>query len=193
MYLKNSQPSRDLPIPAMPMTDTRCALRSSDVAWNNSLTSRSSRSRPTKGGSSPADLSAPPRPAVTRSARQSETGSALPLSSCSPAEEKAIAASVARFVASPTNTAPGSASDWIRAAVLTRSPATIPWPSAPSVTAASPVRTPARAFSAASRSGTAATRSRPARTARSASSSVATGVPHTAITASPMNFSTVPP
>ena len=39
----------------------------------------------------------------------------------------------------------GSAADWIRAAVLTRSPATIPCPSAPSVTAASPVRTPARA------------------------------------------------
>ena len=32
-----------------------------------------------------------------------------------------------------------------------------------------------------------------ARTARSASSSRATGDPHTAITASPMNFSTVPP
>jgi hypothetical protein len=33
----------------------------------------------------------------------------------------------------------------MRAAVFTRSPATMPWPSAPSVTAASPVRTPARA------------------------------------------------
>ena len=45
----------------------------------------------------------------------------------------------------------------------------------------------------ASSSGTAATRSSAARTARSASSSFATGVPQTAITASPMNFSTVPP
>ena len=59
----------------------------------------------------------------------------------------------------------------MRDAVLTRSPATMPWPSAPIVTAASPVRTPARAFRAASSSGTAATRSSPARTARSASSS----------------------
>ena len=42
-------------------------------------------------------------------------------------------------------------------------------------------------------SRTASTRSRAARTARSASPSVATGVPHTAITASPMNFSTTPP
>ena len=33
----------------------------------------------------------------------------------------------------------------------------------------------------------------PARTARSASSSCATGAPNTAITASPTNFSTVPP
>ena len=40
---------------------------------------------------------------------------------------------------------PGSAADWIREAVLTRSPATMPCPSAPSVTAASPVSTPARA------------------------------------------------
>ena len=42
-------------------------------------------------------------------------------------------------------------------------------------------------------SGIAATSSSAARTARSESSSVATGVPQTAITASPMNFSTVPP
>ena len=42
-------------------------------------------------------------------------------------------------------------------------------------------------------SATALTRSRAALTARSASSSWAVGVPHTAITASPMNFSSVPP
>ena len=81
---------------------------------------------------------------------------------------------------------------------MTRSPATMPSPSAPSVTAASPVSTPARARSSSAPTScpsadTAATRSSAARTARSASSSVAVGVPHTAITASPMNFSTVPP
>src|SRR5436190_8693872 len=70
----------------------------------------------------------------------------------------------------------------MRAAVLTRSPATIPWPSAPSVTAASPVSTPARARSSGAPSSspsaeTTATRSSAARTARSASSSCATGVP----------------
>src|SRR5262245_38367040 len=74
----------------------------------------------------------------------------------------------------------------------------MPSPSAPSVTAASPVSTPALARSSSApiswpRADTAATRSRAALTARSASSSVAGGVPQTAMTASPMNFSTVPP
>ena len=74
----------------------------------------------------------------------------------------------------------------------------MPWPSAPSVTAASPVSTPARARSSGTPTSspsaeTASTSSSAARTARSASSSVAVGVPQTAITASPMNFSTVPP
>jgi hypothetical protein len=82
--------------------------------------------------------------------------------------------------------------------VFTASPATIPSPAAPSVTATSPVTTPARAASpgtpaSAPSWATAATRSSPARTARSASPSAATGVPHTAITASPMNFSSTPP
>src|SRR5919204_596679 len=61
----------------MPTTEIRCALFSSAEAWKSSLTKRSSRSRPTKGGSSPPDLSAPPRPAVTRSARKSVWGSYL--------------------------------------------------------------------------------------------------------------------
>ena len=59
MYLKNSHTSRDLPIPAIPVTDTRCARLSSAQAWNSSLIWRSSRSRPTNGASSPSDLSAP--------------------------------------------------------------------------------------------------------------------------------------
>ena len=99
----------------------------------------------------------------------------------------------ARWVVSPTRTVPGAATDWSRAAVFTRSPATIPWPTAPSVTAASPVRTPARAAMPGPSVLAASTSSRPARTARSASSSWATGAPQTAMTASPMNFSTLPP
>ncbi len=82
--------------------------------------------------------------------------------------------------------------------MLTTSPATIPWPTAPTVIAASPLTAPARAMSLGSPSCvptvvTAVTISSAARTARSASSSWAIGAPHIAMTASPMNFSTVPP
>ena len=62
-----------------------------------------------------------------------------------------------------------------RGAELTRSPATMPWFVAPSVTAASPVITPARAWMGGPSACTASTSSRPARTARSASSSWAVG------------------
>ena len=66
------------------------------------------------------------------------------------------------------------------------------------MTATSPVTTPARAArpeipASVPSWATAATRSSAARTARSASPSAAVGVPHTAMTASPMNFSTTPP
>ena len=77
--------------------------------------------------------------------------------------------------------------------MFTRSPATMPWFCAPSVAAASPVITPARAWMPSPRTVTASTSSSPASTARSASSSWACGTPQTAITASPMNFSIVPP
>ena len=59
MYFSNSHASRDLPIPAIPTTETRCAFFSSAPAWKSSLTRRSSRSRPTNGGSRPVDFSAP--------------------------------------------------------------------------------------------------------------------------------------
>src|SRR5215213_5801944 len=87
------------------------------------------------------------------------------------------------------------AADWRRAAVLTTSPATRPR-SPPgfssSETSTSPV------FSAIRTSSSSSSRiqsriASAARTARSGSSSWATGAPKTAITASPMNFSTVPP
>jgi len=72
-------------------------------------------------------------------------------------------------------------------------PLTMPWLLAPRVTAASPVMTATRAWMLGPRTVTPETSSSAARTARSASSSWATGVPHTAMTASPMNFSTIPP
>ena len=158
---------------------------------------RNSSARPTNGGSIASLRLAPPRSPTTRSARHAATGSSLPLSVRSPTRSNAIAFPAAWNVASPTRTVPGSAEDWSREAVFTRSPATMPWFSAPSVAAASPVRTPARARSstptAAPSASTPSRSSSAARTARSASSSCAVGVPHTAITASPMNFSTSPP
>ena len=79
MYFSNSHASRDFPIPAIPVTETRCALRSSALPWKSSLTMRSSRSRPTNGGSRPAERWAPPRAASTRSARWSAHRLRLPL------------------------------------------------------------------------------------------------------------------
>ncbi len=58
-------------------------------------------------------------------------GLALPLSACSPAGSNAMAPLAARSVASPTRTVPGAAADCSRDAVLTRSPATMPWFVAP--------------------------------------------------------------
>ena len=163
------------------------------------MSSRSSSSRPTNGGSRASARPWPPRRATTATARQARSGSSLPLSSYSPASSNAIACDAARYVASPTSTVPGSAADCRREAVLTRSPATIPCPVAPIVTAASPVKTPARArrrcaaSTPGSRLATVVTSSSADRTARSASSSWAVGAPQTAMTASPMNFSIVPP
>ena len=80
-------------------------------------------------------------------ARHSSRGSALPFSWCSPASAKPTALPASRYVAASTSTCPGSAAVWTRAAVFTVSPATMPWLAADSVTATSPVTTPARAAS----------------------------------------------
>ena len=194
MYFSNSQASRDLPIPAIPMIETSCARCSSTEAWNSSFTSLSSRSRPTNGASRPVERIEPrarrrPRGALATAA----PARPFPSARATPASSYAIDASAARFVDSPTSTVPGSAADWMREAVLTRSPATMPWPSAPSVTAASPVSTPG-----ARRAARVELRHRGDQVQRSAHRPLGVvllrvGAPHTAITASPMNFSTVPP
>jgi hypothetical protein len=85
--------------------------------------------------------------------------------------------------------------------VLITSPETIPSPDsgrAPRSTSASPVLTPIRTWSSSAGSASfssaiASWMASAARTARSGSSSWETGAPNTATTASPMNFSTVPP
>ncbi len=183
-------------MPAMPTTETTRSRRCSTTAFSNSRSARTSGSRPTNGPRCP-ERAVPARGA-TASARQARTGAALPLSVLSPAGSNASASPTTWRVASSTSTVPGSAAPWRREAVLTRSPVTIPCPSASSVTAASPVVTAPRAWSwpdsrEANCVPTPATTSIAARTARSASSSWAMGVPHTAITASPMNFSSDPP
>ena len=184
-------------MPGIPVTETRRARRSREVAWSRSLMRRSSSSRPTKGGSRRSERPTPFRCATTRSARQAWTTSSLPFSCRAPTAVKAIAPEAARQVDSSTRTAPGGATLWTLEAALTVSPSTIPSDTLPTVIATSPVTTPARAARSTPdslpSSATDATTSRAARTDRSASSSFATGAPHTAMTASPMNFSTVPP
>ena len=115
-----------------------------------------------------------------------------------PAASYAIVGSVVRRVDSPASTWPGSASDWMRAAVLTMSPGHH-----------------ALAVGADRDGGLAGEHARPRsqvvhpdlvaerrdrrdQVERGANRALgvvlrATGVPQTAITASPMNFSTVPP
>ena len=101
---------------------------------------------------------------------------------------------VARYVVSSVMTPLTGAALCSRAAVFTTSPDAMPSPAsgrASSDTSASPVVIPTRSSSpssiAKSRIASAA------RTARSGSSSCAVGAPNSAMTASPMNFSTVPP
>ena len=198
MYFSNSQASRLLPMPAWPTTVTSRGLPLAGGGVEQLLAAggapRRGRRTAARGRLARARRRAGP---TTRSARQAGTGAALPLRSCSPASSKAIASAWPRWRA-PRRRAPSPARPRTggATAVLTRSPATMPWPVAPTVTAASPVRTPARRLESARSSPsarTASTRSSAARTARSASSSWAIGAPQTAITASPMNFSTVPP
>ena len=146
MYLVSSRAIRLLPTPGTPVIDTRRGRLSRAVARTTSRSSRNSSSRPTNGASSWSVRPRPPRSATIRMARNAGTGATLPLSTWSPAGSKAMAEFAACSVCSPTRTVPGAATLWRRDAVLTMSPATRPWLVAPTVTAASPVRTPARAW-----------------------------------------------
>ena len=134
----------------------------------------------------PADL------ATTRNARHAGTGDALPLRTCSPAGSNAMALVGRAFLPRPRAHLWGGATDCSLLAVLTRSPATMPSPVAPIVTAASPVKTPARAEIPRD-SLTDVDEAQRGAHCRSASFSRATGAPQIAMTASPMNFSIVPP
>ena len=111
MYFRNSQARRLLPMPAGPMTDTSRVRLSRAVAWNRSLSRRSSSSRPTNGASSAlaADC-ARRRSATTRRARHAGDGRLLALeqSGRQPARMRSRCRPRAK-VASPTRTVPGGA------------------------------------------------------------------------------------
>ena len=193
MYFSSSQASRLLPIPAGPVMETNRARGSRPVVASSSLSSRSSSSRPANGGSGRSLRPWPPRCATTRTARQAATGAALPLRIWSPASSNAIDALRGAHRRLADENATGGATDWIRAAVLTRSPATMPWFVGAHGHGGLTGQDTRAGLDAAAERRTASTSSSAARTARSASSSRAVGAPQTAITASPMNFSTRPP
>src|SRR5262249_48874203 len=89
----------------------------------------------------------------------------------------------------PRTISPGAAACWSRAAMLTASPVTNV--DSASSTTTSPASTPTRASRP--RSRTCSSTENAARRARSASSAWVLGTPNAAITASPADFSTVPP
>ncbi len=190
----SSYSSRDFPIPGTPTTVTSCTDRSARTRTSASRSTPSSRSRPTRAVLARGQNSAPSRP-CTRSASHTGTGSRLPFAVTGGPGRYSITPRVARKVRSPTRIPFTGAAACSRAAVFTTSPTAIPSPStgrAPSSTSASPVLTASRTWIRSSPR----TQSRiasAASTARSGSSSRAAGAPNSAITASPMNFSTVPP
>ncbi len=181
-----SRARRVLPIPGGPKAVTSRGARSASAASNADRTRASSSRRPTSGASSLRSKAG--APSTTRTSRCAGTGSGFPFAATGSTGSTSTASRASWSVGSPRRISPGSAACSSRAATLTASPVTRASP-APATTW--PVLTPIRASKpsavTASRSSTAA------RSARSASSSWSTGMPNTAITASPMNFSTVPP
>ena len=131
--------------------------------------------------------------------RTAGTGSVFPFAFTASIRSTVTASRTSANVSSPSRISPGDAACSSRAATFTASPVAIVWSPAPTTT--SPVFTPIRQASvipwSRSRSSfnvvSADRMSAAARTALSASSSWTWGTPKTAMTASPMNFSTVPP
>jgi len=122
------------------------------------------------------------------------TPPALPFASTILGSSNSNAPRTAETVRSPARISPGSAACSGRAATLTASPLTNELPSRGRPATTSPVLTPIRSDSAPAK--TASSRRCIANAvckARSAWSSRASGAPNAAITASPANFSTVPP
>ena len=191
---ESSYTRRLFPIPGTPTSVTSCGVRSWRARSNASRSTVSSRSRPTSSVRASCATSTPKRERAA-CACQTAIGSVFPFASTATAGACSIAPRVARYVVSSTRIPFTGAAAWRRAAVLTTSPEAIPSPAsgrASSRISASPVVTAIRTCASSlprahSRIASAAL------TARSGSSSCATGAPKSAMTASPMNFSTVPP
>src|SRR5579864_5468353 len=127
---------------------------------------------------------------AAHTARWTRTGASKPRNSTGASGSSSIRSWTRRAVPGPMRISPGCAACWRRAARFTGSPVAkvdSRWSSETT----SPDSIPIRAFMSSSR--TLLRVAKPARTARSASSSCASGIPKAAMTASPANFSTVPP
>ena len=190
---------RDLPMPASAVIRAKRDAPDATAASNSAPRQRSSDCRPTKALANVRVSSSPGR-WMPPSTSQGRTSARLPLSWTGGMRENSATRAAIVCVSSPTATPPAGASVCRRAAMLTESPTRKPCPEAgstPRRTSAGPVFTPIRARSRLpSHSGSSVIRSwslTAALTARSASSSWIVGKPKTPATASPMNFSTVPP
>ena len=194
----SSATRRDLPTPGSPRMVARRAAP--DATTSSNTCSRRSRcsARPVNGVA--AGRAIGPKP-PTSSRRYAGTGSDFPFAWSGSIASTRTASRTRRKVGSPSSTSPGPAACSSRAATLTGSPVTNVSRLALSPATTSPVLTPIRRAmrvpKRCSRSSFSASRraciSSAARHARRASSSCASGTPKTARTASPTNFSTVPP
>ena len=189
---RNSSRSRVLPTPAGAMMLTRkgrCSLRDRRPTISSCCRSAS---RPISGV-----LRATGCGAARPSKATARIGCDLPRASISISGPKVNPALMLPTVRSPQRMPQDSAACCRRAATLTGSPLSGKSPVALSRDATtSPVLMPKRIGSRSPRAGSARTRSRSvnaANSARCGSSSCVCGKPKTATTASPMNFSRIPP
>ena len=192
-----SRSSRLLPTPCTPTMEISRASCSRTLRTSAEAIRSSSWLRPASGIVSSSSSIRPASP----SASHTVSGCDLPLRvTVRGGSAYRMEPRVARRVAAETSTPPSGASVCSRAAVATTSPETIASPAlcaAARSTSASPVATPTRMRMryrpASGWSSSSRWTSSPAATARTASCSLSTGTPNTAITASPTYFSRIPP
>ena len=195
----SSGPNRDLPVPAWPSSSSSRDRPSASTSWKVSMIRRISGSRPVNGASNPSTRCAPPR-AASRVGPEQPHRLRLALEWVRPHVGAGDGGRGQRPVVSSVHTVEGSAADCTRAAVCSPRPGDHALTYRAEGHRDRAVTTPTRICNQATptdspSASTSSARSNPARTARSASSSCATGTPHTAITASPMKLdrAAVPP